>query len=625
MSVWSRGRKGSESRHVLAKTGILILAAPILAAGLELLTQYTLPPIYPDQEMDLSADPMLIERGTVYINEAGRSVLKEEWDALRFAFIFILQLGILVMVFPMGLGKRVLCWIGRTYRNLKCFLKTDEKRKLRRLLIGVLAGAAVFFLFRAWVADLYNRQNWMVDLMCALGGIAAAALCLFSGTLGKKPEKLFLLMILLYGGLLSFVLPVSTRISMDDGYHAQHALNYSMLGHMRLTWMDWEVMQPDYETTYWLGSKWDELHQYEDETYLRGAYYVTSGFHLNPKEYWMATHGLGLFLGRLFHLSYWITWSLGRFTGLLIYALIGYFAIRRLKSGKMMLALIWMLPSAVSLAVNYSYDAGVIAGIWLSFAFWLAQWQEPEQTIKKSDMAVIMLGTFIACYAKQIYFPVFILFLFLPRGKFKSRKHRRIYTGLILFCIALIAANILLPLGSSGGQADARAGNNANTFEQISYILHNPLAYTRNLFHFFQDYLDLNQMDGPLLNYGYQGNSRNTVMCMLILAIAAFTDQREEELQPTWKVRLAGQAVLFGTLVLMVTAMYAWFSEVGGSYFGGMQPRYLIPLMYPSLALMGSNHLRNRINPAIYNGLLFAGMTFIGLNGVFITCIEYYT
>ena len=50
----------------------------------------------------------------------------------------------------------------------------------------------------------------------------------------------------------------------------------------------------------------------------------------------------------------------------------------------------------------------------------------------------------------------------------------------------------------------------------------------------------------------------------------------------------------------------------------------LPPLIYPALALMGSNHLRNRIHPSIYHGLLFAGMTFIGFNGVLVTCIEYY-
>ena len=611
------------NRQTLLRAGALLLAALLMAAGLELVIQRTMPPIYPDQEMDLSSDPTLLERGTVYTNAEGRQVLKEEWHPLRFAVEFLLQLGILTLVFPLGGGKRLVRWGRREIRGVRDALRRDVKRNLRLLLTGLAVGTAVFFLSRAWVLDLYNRQNWMVDWMCALGGMAAASLCMFPGVLGKKPENLFLVMILLYGALLSFVLPDCTGVSSDDGYHSQHALNYSTLGHMRLTRAEWELMQPDYEKSYRL-REWDEMHRAQDEKYQQGAYFVTSGFHLNPKEYWMTVHGLGLFLGRVFRLSYWVTWSLGRFTGLLCYALLGWCAIRRLKSGKMILALVWMLPHAVSLAVNYSYDAGVNAGIWMSFAFWLAQWQEPEKKIRNRDIAVIVSGAFIACFAKQIYFPVFLIFLFLPRAKFRSVRHRRVYTGLVLLAMGLVLANILLPLGASEGQADTRSGNNADTFAQIAFILHHPLEYARILFRYLQDYLDLNQMEGPLLNFGYQGNGNNTAMCMLILAIAAFTDQREEGLQPPWQVRLAGQALLFGTVALMATAMYAWFSEVGSSSFGGMQPRYLVPFFYPSLALMGSRHLRNRISPAVYHGLLFAGMTFIGFNGVLVTCIEYY-
>ena len=119
-----------------------------------------------------------------------------------------------------------------------------------------------------------------------------------------------------------------------------------------------------------------------------------------------------------------------------------------------MAALAWMIPTSVSLAVNFSYDAGVTAGIWLSFAYWLAQWQEPDRRLKNLDTAVILLGAFFACYAKQIYFPVYLLFLFLPRSKFRDRRHRRTYTLLVLLAMGLVMANILLPLGASGGEAD---------------------------------------------------------------------------------------------------------------------------------------------------------------------------
>ena len=49
----------------LTRAGLLVLAALILAVGLELLMQHTLPPIYPDREMDLSSDPTLIRLASV--------------------------------------------------------------------------------------------------------------------------------------------------------------------------------------------------------------------------------------------------------------------------------------------------------------------------------------------------------------------------------------------------------------------------------------------------------------------------------------------------------------------------------------------------------------------------------
>ena len=57
---------------------------------------------------------------------------------------------------------------------------------------------------------------------------------------------------------------------------------------------------------------------------------------------------------------------------------------------------------------------------------------------------------------------------------------------------------------------------------------------------------------------------------------------------------------------------------------GGMQPRYLSPLIYPSLALMGSNRIRNHAEGSVYNGILFAGMTYVCMTGIFFSCIEYY-
>ena len=86
------------TRQGLARAGALILAALLLAAGLELLIQRTLPPIYPDQEMDLSSEPTLIERGTILTDASGRRVLKEEWDPVRFIATFFLRINVIFSI-----------------------------------------------------------------------------------------------------------------------------------------------------------------------------------------------------------------------------------------------------------------------------------------------------------------------------------------------------------------------------------------------------------------------------------------------------------------------------------------------------------------------------------------------
>lgn len=605
------------------RAAALILAALILAAGLEWVMQRTLPPVFTDAEVDVSADPSLIERGTTYTHASGRPALKEEWHLPRLAGAFALQLALLILIFPLGGGKRALEGLRRTLRNIGRTLKEEKSRNLKLAAWFVCVFAAVYLTGRVWIRDVYHRDNWMTNAVCVWAGLGAGCMAAFRRTLGKKPEIFFLILTLIAGGMLSFFLPDATRVSLDDGYHFQHAQNYSMMGRVRFTGAEWDAMQEENVREYRLEDR-DAFLAAQDAKYAEGAVFVTSGFHLNVKEYWMSACGLGLFLGRLLGLRFWDVWSLGRFTGLLAYALIGYFAVRRLKSGKMILALTLMMPSCVFLAANYSYDPGVIAGIALSCAYWIAQWQEPDEKLKARDAAVMILGMAFACYVKAIYFPMYLLFLFLPKGKYRDGKHRKIYTAAVLLAMALVMCHILLPMGRSGGQGDVRGEGNVNTFGQVQFILRNPLTYAETLWHFLRNYLDPNHMQYLVNSFGYQGNGNSMTLILMILAVVTFTDAREEGLLPKPGIRAFCEVLLFGSLALMITSMYVWFTEVGAAEIGGVQARYMIPYMYPAMVLMGSRRTKNHVDPALYNGILFAGMTFAVVSGILFTCVEYY-
>lgn len=609
--------------HSWLRIGLLILMAMILAAGLEWVMQRTLPPIFVDAKVDISQDPTLIERGKTYLHPSGRLALVEEWSPLRFAAEFFLQLTILAVLFPLGLGRKIWATTQDTIVRLKHVFIQEKKRNLQLAICFAVAFLAVFFVGRAWIRDVYHRDNWMTVGVCFWVSIGAGCLVTFRRTLANKPEVFFLILTLIVGGIFAWCLPDATGVSLDDGYHFQHALNYSTFGRVRFTGTDWDVMQTDNEKEYNLVRR-EALLAEQDAKYEEGAVYVTSGFHPSLKEYWTATYGLGLFLGRVFHLRYWDMWSLGRFTGLMAYAIIGFFAIRRLKSGRMVLAMALMIPSSVYLAANYSYDPGVTVGIAISCAYWVAQWQERDQKLKNKDVAVMLLGMLTACYAKAIYFPIFLLFFCLPKSKFRSTRHRWEYWGILTASMVVVMLYILLPLAFSGGQGDSRAEGNVNTFGQIQFILQNPLLYAGYLWHFLRDYLDPNHMHSLLNSFGYMGGGINTNLIMMILAVTTFTDASEEGLLPSAGVRSCSLVILFGTLALMCTSMYVWFTEVGSPVFDGVQTRYLIPLLYPAMAMMGSNRTRNQMNPGLYHGILFALMAFTTVSGALHECVEYY-
>ena len=611
------------NRRSLICAAVLVLAALALAAGLEWVMQRTLPPVFTDAEVDISSDPALMERGTTYLHSSGRPALVEEWHKTRFAATFLLQLGILILLFPLGLGKKMLSAVRAAFQGIKKALTEDKGRSLRLLICFLLTFLAVYFAGRAWAVDVYRRDHWIAKSVCAWAAVGAACLTTFRRTLGKKPEIFFLILTLIAGGLMAFYLPDATGVSLDDGYHYQHAMNYSTLGRVRFTQAEWDAMQEDNQKNYEI-NQWDAFHEAEDAKYRAGAVFVTSGFHLSIKEYWLAASGLGLFLGRVLGLPFWVTWGMGRFFGLMAYTVIGYFAIRRLKQGKMIAAMALMMPGSVFLAANYSYDPGVIIGMTLSCCYWIAQWQEPEKPLKNGDVAVMMAGMLIACYAKAIYFPLFLLFLFLPKGKFRSIGHRRMYTAVVILSMVIVMLYILLPLEKSGGQGDSRAEGNVNTFGQIQFILTHPLQYAEYLWHFLREYLGIGGLDAMVTSYGYQGGGRNGTLILILMLAAALTDYREEGLQPAAGVRVFGEFLLFGALVLMITSMYVWFTAVGSPDFRGMQPRYMIPYVYPALALVGSGRMRNRRNPALHNGVLFAGMTFAIVSGFLYNCVEYY-
>ena len=91
----------------------------------------------------------------------------------------------------------------------------------------------------------------------------------------------------------------------------------------------------------------------------------------------------------LLHLNFGYVYMLGRWCNLLAYAVIMYFAIKKLPIGKRLMAAIGLMPTPIFLASTYSYDAMIIAGITFGFAYLLAELLDRKKTARDKEFRLL--------------------------------------------------------------------------------------------------------------------------------------------------------------------------------------------------------------------------------------------
>ena len=326
-----------------------------------------------------------------------------------------------------------------------------------------------------------------------------------------------------------------------------------------------------------------------------------------------------MFVARVIGLPFHQMWQTGRLFGLLAYAVIGYFAIRRLKSGKVILAGTLLIPECVFLASNYSYDPGVTVLLALGLSYCFAEWQEPGKKLTLFNACVILISLFLGSWTKGVYFPVLLIPMCLPKDKFRSRAWRRgflIAASLILLYLIYDVASPFL--GSSATSYTDTRGSDSDAGLQIQYILADPVRYTGVLLQSLWTVIGPESANGLLTHFGYLGLMPNYYLYLILLAVITFTDKSAADTELSRRVGTRGffQLLLFGIVCLIGTSMYVVYTPVGADGIAGFQCRYILPVLYPAMKLMGSGRIRNDMNPSLYNGIMFAAIGYVNFVAV---------
>lgn len=549
-----------------------------------------------------------------------------DWNVLRMGFFFILSYALLVFATVFARQK--------PFEALRLFWNRLDRRVLVRMAIALVV-SAIFAGALAFALERFVGLSFVSTFMFSFSVIACAALfvCLRYRA-GDHPEWLFLAAALLLGSYLALFPPAVSNISWDDQIHFKRSLALSYIVDSEYSDADTTLLNPlmvdDSLQRPYIGDDWvangdtwsqsniDVYHSLINEAHKTAPYHITDGFNTAPSETSMATYtsvgyipsAFGLWLGRVLHLPFDVTFTLGRWMNLLAYCIVSFVAIRIIPVKKILLCAIALLPTNLFMASYYSYDPWLVSFLFVAIALVVREICTPDKKLSVKTWLTTFLVFFIALGPKAIYFPLIGLLFLLPKSKFKSAKQRRFFIGSVVLLGCIVVATFLLPFVASGAgdSSDMRGGSDVSAPGQVAFILADPLRYVGILMDFFlNQYLTLDGSSGYTLSFAYFGNLGITIPWLaafpvVFLLFLAVTDANEVSWRLCKAPVVIWMLVLFAVTVgLVASSLYVSFTPVGLETVNGCQPRYLLPLVFPLMALCFNFKIANKIRAERYN------------------------
>ena len=225
---------------------------------------------------------------------------------------------------------------------------------------------------------------------------------------------------------------------------------------------------------------------------------------------------------------------------LLLLAVLSYLAMKRLKSGKMAVVLIAMIPTNLFIAGNYNYDTWLLGWSILGLSIFFGEWQKPEEKISYQTIIFMTVSLFLAVMPKLVYVPIIGIIFFMPWKKFTDKKQRVVFYGCIALAIAMPLIALYIQNLSAGGAGitDSRGlGGDINGGAQIAYIRSNIVTFSKNFLEFLKGYLNpfVNGRE-YMINQAYLGYipvSERWILWLVLLGVF-FSRKRGEIGFPWW-------------------------------------------------------------------------------------------
>jgi len=299
---------------------------------------------------------------------------------------------------------------------------------------------------------------------------------------------------------------------------------------------------------------------------------------------------VGIFLAHLIRAPLiWYVY-LARLSSLIVYMVLVWLAIRLIPQGKWFVVVVALLPTSITAALTIGQSALLLGTSWLLIALVFAIIANKVKLNWRMLVMLTVLG-FMLSILKQGYIFIALLPLLIPLKYFSNKLNFIIWK--VIMGIILLGSTVTLGLFTShiakGIVLAPVPGSYINTTQQIHYILHNPLVYIGRLLaqpftkSFDTIYLGLVGIVTQRLIYLSVAMIGLLYLALLLAwkntsSIPQFVKQRYYLIGSVGSIAIANY-------LLIATALYIVFTQVGSSAVGGLSGTNFLPLLPLALVI----------------------------------------
>ncbi len=312
--------------------------------------------------------------------------------------------------------------------------------------------------------------------------------------------------------------------------------------------------------------------------------------------------------------------------------LLTYMAIKITPKGKWVFCVLALMPMSLFTGASLSADALTNGLSFLAVALFF-RYAMTKDLLTRRDY-LILLGTSAGLMlSKSPYFILALLYLLLPRAKFKSLKNYYLFAGSL--ALGMLLMFVVWGHVTKGLYTNYRVtydlvnGQLIHAHQQASFILHKPLSYLAAIYNSYFTGVG----DARIMGYvGMLGWLTFLPLWFVIFnfgliatALGWMPDDEQKNLVKlkNWqKLLIASVGVV--TILAFTTLAYLTYTPVGKSIVDGIQGRYFIPISVLLVAFFGFKSKAKTPEYQKLCKLMTLGMALMLVSSVVVIVLRYY-